>query len=235
MSVTNTLNHPATAADARSVMPLILSSSSRVWGMDEKQSANPSWTETAIDTTGREALKRDDLRCRFCGFRSCHNVLHHINDNHRDHHADNLATCDIVCHGWHHLADLSAQEAVIAYLPGLSAQDVNHLQRTIAVALASEDAEAKADAMEILNWAASHRDYVKPAWGTYHPGKFADALTAKSAQPRELREFAFAGLALIYHPALLRKTAALWAEEVYANHPVREWGRTFHAVMHAPL
>jgi len=123
---------------------------------------------------------------------------------------------------------------VVAYLPGLSAADVNHLQRTVMVALHCDDEAVKRSAMDILNWAASHRDYVGEAWGTYAPDIFSDALSGQTEQTREPREFVFAGLALIYHPRTFAKKAAQWASEAYAKYPVRKWRETYHAVMNAP-
>ncbi len=143
--------------DQTALANLTISTKCRVWGAQGAASFEPAW---AVDDAGAlrsETLHRDAYSCRFCGFVSSHNGIHNANDNHGDLRADNLWTADALCHSWHHLGELPEHHGVIAYLPGLSAQDVNHLQRTIFVALQSSDEEVQADAMALLNWAASHR------------------------------------------------------------------------------
>lgn len=214
---------------------LSLSDACRVWGRERPVTPTTAWNAPVTADAAKEALARDAYRCRFCGYRSAYNLVHHANDLHRDDHPDNLFTCDPLCHGWQHLGDMPEQFAVIAYLPGLSPADVNHLQRTLMVALHCGGEADKAAARDVLNWAASHRDYVTPAWGSSAPAAFADALAGQRAENRELREFAFSGLALIYHPGAFAREAAWWAGEAYAPFPVSAWSRTAHAVMNPPV
>ncbi|UUZ54103.1 hypothetical protein LP419_37660 [Massilia sp. H-1] len=148
---------------------LSLSDACRVWGQERPVTPATTWNAPVTVDAAKAALARDAYRCRFCGYRSAHNLVHHANDLHRDEHPDNLWTCDPLCHGWQHLGDMPEQFAVIAYLPGLSPADVNHLQRTLMVALHCGGDADKAAARDVLNWAASHRDYVTPAWGSSAP------------------------------------------------------------------
>lgn len=214
---------------------LVISTKSRVWG-DAAPAAmeptTPGFTDTGLRN---QVLSRDKYRCRFCEFESRSNGIHSANDNHNDISADNLWTADQLCHGWSHLGELGADDAVIAYLPGLSGQDVNHLQRSMMVALETGDDDERADALALLNWAASHRDYVKQAWGTFSPVVFADALARLNEEQRELREIAFNNLALVFHPVPLVSHAASWATEAYASYPPSQWPHVYHNVMNAPI
>lgn len=228
MNIDNALDSPAR------VPALALSNACQVWGQSQAAAASFTWRAATGEEHDKAALERDGFRCRFCGFRSSHNTIHHGNDLHSDNHPDNLWACDSVCHGWNHLGEIDDQLGVIAYLPGISAADINHLQRAVMVALQAGDESDRTAAMDILNWAASHCDYVKPAWGTSSPKKFAEALSKQRDHNRELREFAFAGLALIYHPGVFAQQATLWVSEAYAAYPISAWSRTYHAVMNAP-
>ncbi|RSZ55248.1 HNH endonuclease [Massilia atriviolacea] len=214
---------------------LLISTKSRIWGDAAPGATEPAASGfTATDLRDR-ALRRDKFRCRFCGFESRNNGIHNANDNHNDIREDNLWTADQLCHGWSHLGELGADDAVVAYLPGLSGQDVNHLQRSMMVALESGDDDERADALALLNWAASHRDYVKQVWGTFSPAAFSDALARLNDEQRGLREIVFHNLALVFHPAPLASHAAKWVAEAYAPYPLQRWRQVHHDVMNAPI
>jgi hypothetical protein len=221
--------------DAPPLPALILSTKSRIWGDPSGSAQDPSAPEFAAQNLRQKTLVRDAYRCRYCGFQAESNAVHNLNDNHSDLSEDNLQTADQLCHGWHHLGELGAEDAVIAYLPGLSGQDINHLQRTLMVALQSDDEDARADAKALLNWAASHRDYAKLAWGTHAPATFADAVARLSGAARDARETVFADLALIYHPALFGDIARGWASAEYRAYPATRWSQVHHDVMNAPI
>ena len=172
--------------------------------------------------------------CNCCSFASRFNTVDHVNDNHSDDSPQNLRTIDPLCHGWHHLGELLSEDASLAYLPGLTGQDVNHLQRTIAQALQSGDQQMRTDALDLLNWLASHRDYVKLAWGTYHPATFAAALTRSQPDQQIARAIVFEHMALVYHPASFSALTCAWSTEAYAQYPTQTWGQVLHDVMHTP-
>lgn len=221
----------------RSPEPLALSARCRIWGETSAASADGFDRAGRADTASPAHQANDGRQtrhCRYCGFASVHHVLDHANDNHSDNSQENLGTSDQLCHGWRHTESFAEQQAVIAYLPGLAPRDINHLQRTLMVALQCEDETARSDAMEIVNWAASHREYTKQAWGTYLAERFAEAFSAGPLKNDVSREFALAGLALIYHPHAFAETARLWSREAYAAHPADQWSRIYHANMNAP-
>ncbi len=243
-STTSSIDDPQNAApdislganfEHPALPPLVFSTKSRVWG-DRSGAAHES-TGPIFEAQGfkQSILSRDGNRCRFCGFASRFNEVHNLDDNHNDVRIENMQAVDPFCHGWQHLGEFEKGDAVVAYLPGLSPQDVNHLQRTIMVALESGEADAREDAKALLNWMASHRDYAARAWGTYDPAVFADALVRQPANERDFREIVFDGLGVVFHPRLAAGPVASWLGEAYASYPTTCWHRVYHDIMNAPL
>lgn len=215
--------------------PLTFATKCRVWGDDSGTSREPVAQAFPESDLKQSVLAKDEFRCHFCGFTSRNNEVHNLNDNHSDVRPENLQAVDLLCHGWQHLGELADGEASIAYLPGLSPQDINHLQRTMIVALQSSEAEIRGDAKTLLNWLASHRDYTERAWGTHDPAIFADALARQPFKERDLREIVFNGLGVVFHPCLTANAVASWMNEGYTNYPATNWSRVYHDIMNAPL
>ncbi len=221
--------------EVEALPPLTFATKSRVFGDLSGIALEPTIAAFLEPGFRQSILARDRYRCHFCGFSSRSNELHNLNDNHSDARVENLRTADPLCHRWQHLGELAKGEASVAYLPGMSPQDVNHLQRTIMVALASSDDGIRADAKTLLNWLGSHRTYAERAWGTYDPAIFADALVRQPTNERDFREIVFDGLAIVLHPKLTASAAAGWLGEAYASAPVTQWDRVHHDIMNAPL
>jgi len=211
---------------------LLLSTASKVWrkqpGLRDAQKDPVQATHCASSDYVREP-------CIFCGFVCDRNETHHINDNHQDQQPENLGAICTICHLWQHLAELPAGDAYLCYLPGLSPQDANHLLRTLLVALESDDGDAHADAHALLNWMASHRDYVEQAWGSHQPGVFASALLHQSSEEKEWREISFADLALVIRPGSINGVATAWRDDTYRALPANSWPQVYHSIMNAPL
>lgn len=214
---------------------LTFSTKSRIWGDRSGKAMEPTAAQFAERDLKQQALKKHQYTCRYCGFQSIHNQVHNLNDNHDDLRDENLQPIDPLCHGWQHLGELNGGDAVIAYLPGLSGQDVNHLQRTLLVALHAGDDAMRADAGKLMNWLASHRDYTSGAWGTYEPATFAAALVRQSEQDRDKREIVFSDLALVFNPRRYNEQVAAWARDYDQAHPLGQWAQIHHNIVNAPL
>ncbi|CAG9260899.1 conserved hypothetical protein [Burkholderia diffusa] len=212
---------------------LVLSTKRRVWGDPHPKELEPTVPDYLGANLRRDVLAADGNRCMFCGLHSASNEVHNLSDNHLDVRLENLRAVDPLCHAWHHLGELEADSAFIAYLPGLSGRDVNHLQRTIMVALQSDDQAVREDAKTLLNWLASHRIYAKGTWGTYEPSVFAEAIARLDEQGRSNREVVFEGLAVVFNPGPYSQKAALWSREARSSAPIENWSRIYHDVMHA--
>lgn len=223
-----------TGLESAALPALWFSTKSKIWGDKSGRSWEPDSKEFKTEGLKQKTLSRDGYRCMYCGFHSSHNQVHNVSDNHQDIREGNLKTVDSLCHGWNHLGELSEGEAVIAYIPGVSAQDVNHLQRTLMVALQSGDKTQQDDAKKLLNWLGSHMVYAKNAWGTASPAVFAQALLRQDESEKERRETVFEDLAVIFNPGPLSKVAGLWAREYQVSYPSSKWREVFHGVMNPP-
>ncbi|MBA5690551.1 HNH endonuclease signature motif containing protein [Rugamonas apoptosis] len=224
---------PANDTQACAAHPrLLLATPSQVWSGAPVHSLS---TSTHAETSFPDGVLHQRGPCMYCGFEFELNDLHHINDNHQDHTDGNEGVICALCHVWCHLGELPPGDAYVSYLPGLSPCDVNHLQRAMLVALSSGDDSAVHDARDILNWMASHRDYVQQAWGTDEPATFASAIVRQPLEDKELREIVFADLALVIHPRRFMAVARSWASGPYSDHPVSDWTRTYYSVINAPI
>ena len=170
----------------------------------------------------------------FCGLQSIANEVHNRNDNHRDVQPDNLNVADSICHRWQHLGEIGQGNGLLVYLPNLAPHDVSHLLRTVLVALLSGEESTRNDGRRLLNWMASHHQYVEDAWGSSDPSVFATAITRTAQEDRSRRALAFEHLALVLSPEALDSAARQWATEVNAKWPVTLWSLVHHDVMNAP-
>jgi hypothetical protein len=182
----------------------------------------------------RLAITHRDSRCVYCGLRSATLEMDTVNDNHHDLLVDNHVAADPICHGYHHLGDLAAKDARLAYLPGLDPTDVNHLQRVAIASLFQDDAEAKAEAKDVINWLASHHQYMTDAVGTATPDVLGSVLRRVDPSVKARRAAALAGVALVFNPVRMQQHASVWMGELEATHPRSEWGRFFNDVMRSP-
>lgn len=214
--------------------PLLLSTKSTVWG-DAAPDALEPFANTAQDRALRSStLQRHGHRCMFCGLESLANEVHNRNDNHRDLSEENLMVADPICHRWFHLGQLRKGEGLVVYLPGLSGRDASHLLRTILIALTCDDEAARKDAKRLLNWMASHHEYVRQRWGSSEPSAFAAAVARTVHDDPARRAIAFEGLALVIHPQTVEKATQQLRAELTAHWPVSAWPRIAHDVLHAP-
>ena len=242
-------SHDPASVDVRKVRPapglgasfdvvalpaLSLSGKARIWGEPDTDAIEPTVPAFIQQDLKRKTLQKESFRCMFCGFQSQDNQVHNLNDNHLDTGPANLRAADPLCHGWQHLGEHGDGKAVLAYLPGLTGQDINHLQRTIMIALQSADAGLQADAHTLLNWLGSHRQYTGQVWGTSEPSVFAEALTRPDGSNPDTRALVFENLALIFNPEPYAHHAAVWATQAATTTPAGKWNQVYHDVMNAP-
>lgn len=218
----------------RPAMPVMsMSTKARVWGDKDSGATEPGDGLLSVELRA-EVIRDNRQRCHFCGFTSGRHEIHNLNHNHQDVRKENLRAVDVLCHGWQHLGELGQGSAYISYLPGLSPQDVNHLQRSILIALETGDEETVADARKLLNWMASHRQYTESAWGAFEPSVFAEALIRMDGVGPDVRDVVFQGLAVVFNPGNYSANAQEWASEAYKSMPTASWPKVHHEIMNAP-
>lgn len=187
-------------------------------------------TDNEVQRMREEVLARDG-GCVYCGLVTTTMQVDSLNDNHHDLDPANNVAADPICHGYHHLSELSDGAARVAYLPGLSAVDVNHLQRLAAINLFHGTDDQKRDARDLVNWLASHAKYTKDAFGSASPAAYATVLNQVDPEIRLARTHVFRDLSLVYNPTQFREIAATWHVELAVEHPRLHWPAFFHDVM----
>lgn len=182
------------------------------------------------ETVKNEPLRQKALsqghECLFCGYASDHNQLFVKDGDTSNIHDNNIAVADSVCLAWQQLNTLTFDSATLAYLPGLAAQDINHLQRTLLAAM--DDAQYRDTAISLLNWLSSHQRCVEEAWGTAHPQAFAQVLRQLPSTFKN-KVHVWQGIAVIVHPKRianplknnLLETTTRWWSALYQDYKAR--------------
>jgi hypothetical protein len=222
--------------DAAPKRSLEFSSAATVAGVAPSKSWEPTDTITLEDEgIGLEELRnevlRRDGRCVYCGLRTSTMQVDSVNDLHIDLSPENLAASDPLCHGYHHLSELSEKDARVVYLPGLDPTDVNHLQRLLMTELQEGDEDGRSVARELITWLASHDKYTKDAFGTADPALFGHVLSRVDESVRARRGASFENLALVYNPSRFREFVGAWRGELLTAHARSTWASFFQDVM----
>ena len=211
-------------APARPVLPL--SAKARIWGQDEDEAVEP-----ALSPEARKKVFRGGNDCYYCGLPSQHNHVHNLNDNHSDTSADNLRPACPLCHAWSHLEALTGK-AHIRFLPGMSAQDINHLQRATLIAMQLGDETMRKDAQAVHKWLDErldnnlHLDIVERCAETNEPAAFAEAISQIPGDLRANKDEALENLAVIFDPKKFPLDKE-WVTDVLKDYPMTEWPRVY--------
>jgi intracellular multiplication protein IcmJ len=209
-----------------------LSTKKVIWGRDK----NSSWApDCQHEAEAYATIVQRQAGCEYCGFIGFGQELDNLNDNHADNTPDNLAPIDHLCHAWHHLGELEASQALMVYLPGLDPADVVHLQRTIFIALQTGTKEQRDQAKSLLNWMASHNQYVKDVWGSDQPLHFGLAMTANNVDPLDRQYGALHDVALVMNPSSVSEFVSHWAVENHRAVARDEWETRALEVLHATI
>lgn len=157
----------------------------------------------AADAALNARAAAQGIDCEYCGYSSRDNTAlwrdgHPLHDQ-----DDNLTVVDPFCRAWRELNTLTADTAVMVMLPGLSAQDINHFQRTLQMALGSDEPALREAARALLDWLTEHQSLTHSAFGCAHPGAFAAALHRTPPARRPAVQQAWQGLAPALNPARL--------------------------------
>lgn len=182
--------------------------------------ARSSVADAEFEAMREPALAAGRYRCRYCGYESTPNLakkrpsalqVHHLDDDHHNNEPRNLAAVDSLCHAYHHIGCNAPSPGApqgwsdrlrMAYLPEVSAEDVNVLQRAIGAALL-DDAE-RAVAQEILKLLGALALPVRDAWGSNKAGDFAACLSNMTSGEYERAQHALSGLRVLFHPEILK-------------------------------
>lgn len=220
-------------------LELNLSTKAMQYGDKNKQAIEPinaDFTSSAFknfEEMKSSILRTHQQKCAFCGFTSKHNEIHNLNDVHGNIESENLTIADPICHAWNHLGEQSENASFLAFLPDLLPTDVNHLQRTIMIALDSDDLDLQKDAKEIMNWLASHRLYVNNVWQSFEPTVFAEVFKRFDEDLQQRKSHVFNDIALVVNPYGYKKYVKAWKAENYRQYPISNWSNIYHKYMHS--
>lgn len=192
------------------------------------------------------ALRRDRYTCQGCGFSvkpdekttapgyslefSKYLTVHHKDDNHTNHHLDNLVTLCPFCHNVFHCGFAGhSNEAVLIFLPGLSQAELNLMTNLLMVVLMTDRATQNTEHTEsadIMYGLLSECGLdAKLRIKTFDADKLGSALlglSRKNPQAYERRGELLAGIRLLPTISSFNKAAYAWSSE-WA--PIYEWAR----------
>lgn len=194
--------------------------------------------DAAFEAVRVRALEAGRYRCRFCGYESTpvpskkRNTtlqVHHLDDDHHNNGLDNLAAVDSLCHAYNHIGCNApspgaqngwANNLRLAYLPEISAQDCNALQRAVGAALLDEQEEAIAK--DIVNLLGTLALPVRDAWGSNKATDFAACLDSMTAGEYAHAQDQLSDLRVIFHPEILKTVGQQLLDDAPLL-PVRSW------------
>lgn len=177
-------------------------------------------------------VARSNGRCVYCDYSSKqHNEVHHLDDDHHNNDDENLAVACRGCHPYQHVGEPSkggdiageglGARTILAAIPEVSAQDMNHLQRAIGAALL--DPKEGHVARAILEHLVEERCRpVKEVWETCLPVNFAAAMAQLSPQEYLQREKSVGHLRIIYKEDMLEEFGRQLLMD-YPALPVKSW------------
>ncbi len=177
-------------------------------------------------------IERSNGRCLYCNYSSKrHNEVHHLDDDHHNNAPSNFAIACRACHPYQHIGEPSkagdmageglGSKTLLAAIPEVSAQDMNHLQRAIGTALL-DPIEAHA-ARAILEHLVEERCRpVKEVWETCLPINFAAALAQLNPQEYQQREASVGHLRIVFNEGVLEQFGRQMLLD-YPALPVKSW------------
>ncbi|MFN9195723.1 MAG: HNH endonuclease [Pseudomonadota bacterium] len=230
---------------ARALFPRI---KRRLWRRNDPAARE---ADGRFELVRKRILLRDGYRCQYCGFRSETQDVHHIDDDQSNNEPSNLETVCPLCHSLFSLGQVGLSgHGKLAYLPELSRQDANHLQRTIAMVLDTGGEQEKAQARALLVHLGRRVEAVQEAFGTADAAVFGECLLRldeeryaavthgdhiddyvldESGRKRPVRrDTAMCGLTLLFHPRRFERYLTAW-RKVYAAVPLSTWRQIVRA------
>lgn len=194
----------------------------------------------AVFETRREgALRSGNYRCGPCQYESTESPrlkkktalqVHHLDDDHANNEPGNLGVYCSMCHSYHHIGCDAptpggstgwASQLRVAYVPELSPEDLNSLQRAIGAAMT--DADESALAAEMLNLLSVLAFPVRDAFGSFFAKDFAACFSRLDAQQYAVRHDAVGQLRLLFSPDILKVVGKEMIEDNTLL-PVSAWG-----------
>ena len=194
-------------------LPILLSVKRKAFRAD---SPNPSSMDRTYIDARKKALERDKHTCRFCGYRSSKNEVHHLNDDHEDQSLNNLMTACVLCHMCFHIAFAGTQgRGKLIYLPdaSITQADFNQMIRQLWVAETIGAGDAKGTATQLLARLDKAELHAASILGTSSPAILGDHLSCLSDEEYAKRGDALTGIYFLPTKQAYAPYIKLWCEE----------------------
>lgn len=130
-------------------------------------------------------------RCRCCGVRTTT-----LWNGARSGHPSAHEVCTL-CYLVGHLDSPTAAHGRLAFLPGFSTVDAQHLQRSVLVAVLAGNPAQQREGQRLMRWLQFHAREVERAWGTARACEFAEALKRSPPRKRQALQDRLAGCVLL--------------------------------------
>lgn len=164
----------------------------------------------------KKVLSRDRHECCFCGFRDPKNEVHHLNDDHGDQSAKNLATACVLCHMSFHIAFAGIKKrGILIALPSGSIDQagLNQIVRQLWIAEEIGEGDIKSTASQILSRLEKASIQASAIIGTSSPTILGDYLSELSDVDYEKRADALDGIFLLPIKDAYKSQIKTWIDD----------------------
>lgn len=166
-------------------------------------------------------LSRDAHTCYYCGFKAQKwQEIHHLNDDHSDFSTNNLTTVCALCHQCYHLGLAgSTGGGEVIWLPELTQVQLNHLVRSIFVAMVDESGPLFSSANSFYGSLQSRAIFMEQnfAAGASDPASLGQVLLKMKKDEYEKRSEFLKNIRLLPKEARFGPQIKYWADVVYKD------------------
>lgn len=207
-------------------------------GQFRQNDANAKQADSVFEAGREAALTKASYRCVRCGYESQNDSkskkrsalhVHHLDNDHHNNEPENHAPHCSLDHAYHHIGCDApsaggspgwASQMRIAFVPELTGEDLNHLQRALGAALSSPEEEK--NATQILDLLGVLAFPVRDNLSSFKAKDFAAGLSSLSDSEYEQCHGVLEGLRVLFHPNILKQVG----QEMLADRPlfpVKSW------------
>jgi hypothetical protein len=194
--------------------------------------------DTVFQGNREAALRQAAYRCIRCSYESTDDTIrkrksslhvHHMDNDHHNNEKENLGAHCSLDHAYHHIgcnapttggAKGWSSQMRIAYVPELSAEDINLLQRALGAAI--RDKKESDIAAEVLDLLGVLTLPVRDVLTSNHANDFAACFANMTAADYDNRATYAAGLRVLFHPEILKQVGQEMLDDA-PLFPVKSW------------
>lgn len=211
---------------------LILSATRASWQIPANHGTEQD-NSASMKEVRSKVFERDRHTCRYCGFKAkSWQEVHHINDDHSDMTMSNLATACAFCHQCFHLGLAgSTAGGTLIWLPEISQAELNHLARSLFVAMRDDKSKIYAAASVLYMSLESRGVFLEQnfAPGASNPGVFGQAFLKMKPEVYANRADFMTNIRLLPMRSRFEAQIKYWTEVVFRDLPPESWERLVEA------